>query len=101
MYQPDTVPDTAPTQVRKPWRATFRTSLTAFVALIPLIPQIAEAANIDEIPAVASVVGLAAAISRVLALNGVEAWLDKYIPILAAEPYEGKHRKDNKSDEAN
>ena len=101
MYQPDTVPDTAPTQVRKPWRATFRTTLTAFVALIPLIPQIAEAANIDEIPAVASVVGLAAAISRVLALNGVEAWLDKYIPILAAEPYEGKHRKDNKSDEAN
>ena len=101
MYQPDTVPDTAPTQVRKPWRATFRTSLTAFVALIPLIPQIAEAANIDEIPAVASVVGLAAAISRVLALNGVEAWLDKYIPILAAEPYEGKHRKDKNSDEAN
>ena len=101
MYQPDTVPDTAPTQVRKPWRATFRTTLTAFVALIPLIPQIAEAANIDEIPAVASVVGLAAAISRVLALNGVEAWLDKYIPILAAEPYEGKHRKDKKSDEAN
>ena len=101
MYQPDTVPDTAPTQVRKPWRATFRTTLTAFVALIPLIPQIAEAANIDEIPAVASVVGLADAISRVLALNGVEAWLDKYIPILAAEPYEGKHRKDKNSDEAN
>lgn len=101
MYQPDTVPDTAPTQVRKPWRATFRTTLTAFVALIPLIPQIAEAAHIDEIPAVASVVGLAAAISRVLTLNGVEAWLDKYIPILAAEPYEGKHRKDKQSDEAN
>lgn len=101
MYQPDTVPDTAPTQVRKPWRATFRTTLTAFVALIPLIPQIAEAANIDEIPAVASVVGLAAAISRVLALNGVEAWLDKYIPILAAEPYEGNHRKDKKTDETN
>lgn len=94
-------PDTAPTQVRKPWRATFRTTLTALVALIPLIPQIAEAANIDEIPAVASVVALSAAISRVLALNGVEAWLDKYIPILAAEPYEGKHRKDKKSDEEN
>ena len=94
-------PDTAPTQVRKPWRATFRTSLTAFVALIPLIPQIAEAAHIDEIPAVASVVALSAAISRVLALNGVESWLDKYIPILAAEPYEGKHRKDKKSDEEN
>lgn len=101
MYQPETVPDTAPTQVRKPWRATFRTTLTAFIALIPLIPQIAEAAHIDEIPAVASVVGLAAAISRVLTLNGVEAWLDKYIPILAAEPYEGKHRKDKKSDETN
>ena len=101
MNRPDTVPDTAPTQVRKPWRATFRTSLTAFVALIPLIPQIAEAAHIDEIPAVASVVGLAAAISRVLTLNGVESWLDKYIPILAAEPYEGKHRKDKQSDETN
>ena len=92
-------PESAPTQVRKPWRATFRTTLTASIALIPLIPQIAEAANIDEIPAVASVIAIAAAVSRVLALNGVEAWLDKYIPILAAEPYEGKHRKDKKTDE--
>lgn len=101
MNRPDTVPDTAPTQVRKPWRATFRTTLTAFIGLIPLIPQIAEAAHIDEIPAVASAVAISAAISRVLALNGVESWLDKYIPILAAEPYEGKHRKDKKSDETN
>lgn len=101
MNRPDTVLDTAPTQVRKPWRATFRTTLTAFVALMPLIPQIAEAAHINEIPAVASVVGLAAAISRVLALNGVESWLDKYIPILAAEPYEGKHRKGKETDEEN
>lgn len=101
MYQPQTVPDTAPTQVKKPWRATFRTTLTALIAIIPLIPQIAEAAHIDEIPAVASVIAIAAGVSRVLALNGVESWLDKYIPILAAAPYEGKHRKDNKSDEAN
>jgi hypothetical protein len=99
MNKPDTVPDTAPTQVRKPWRATFRTSLTALVALIPLIPQIAAAADIDEIPTVASFVAIAAAVSRVLSLNGVEAWLDKYIPILAAEPYEGKHRKDKNKDE--
>lgn len=101
MNKPDTVPDTAPTQVRKPWRATFRTTLTALVALIPLIPQIAAAADIDEIPAVASVVAIAAAVSRVLALNGVESWLDKYIPILAAEPYEGKHRKDKQTNEPN
>jgi len=100
MKRPDTAPDTAPTQVKKPWRATFRTSITALIALIPLIPQIAEAANIDEIPAVASVVAISAAVSRVLSLNGVEAWLDKYIPILAAEPYEGKHRKDKNTDEA-
>lgn len=89
---PDT--RTPPTQVRRPWRTTLRTTLTTAVALIPILPQIASAADIDEIPAVAAVLAVAAAVGRVLALESVEKWLDKYAPWLAAEPYEGQHRKD-------
>lgn len=91
---PDTL-DTSPSQVRRPWRATIRTVLTAALALIPILPSMAQAADIDEIPTIAAVLATAAGITRVLALPAVDQWLDKFIPWLSADPYEGKHRKDH------
>lgn len=79
-------------QVRRPYRTVFR---SIFIASISLLPQIADAADIDHIPAVAVVLGVTAAVTRVLALPRVEAWLEQFVPWLAADPYEGHHRKDH------
>ncbi|WP_156801756.1 hypothetical protein [Corynebacterium mastitidis] len=87
-------PDNRPTQVRRPWRSTVRSVFIGAVSLLPLLPQIADAANIDEIPAVAAVLAVTAAVSRVLTLPAVEDWLQTHLPWLAADPYQGHHRKE-------
>lgn len=84
-----------PTQVAHPWRATARTATVATVALLPLLPEIARAANIETIPAVASTLVIVAALQRVLTLPGVEAWMNRYLSWLSAEPYQGTHRKED------
>lgn len=43
-------------------------------------------AGIDEVPAVAQAVTVATAVTRVLALPGVDAWLRTYLPWLASTP---------------
>jgi hypothetical protein len=77
------------TQRRHPWRATVRTIFAAGVALLTLLPVIAATAGIDTVPAVAQVLLVAGAVTRVLALPGVERFLELYIPWLAASPAEG------------
>jgi hypothetical protein len=74
------------TQVRYPWRATFRTVIAAAIGITPLLPLIASAAGLTAVPWVVAVLALAGAITRVLAVPGVEAWLRKYFSPLAAEP---------------
>lgn len=77
------------TQSRHPWRATIRTIFAAAVALLSLLPVIAATAGIDAVPAVAQVLVVAGAVTRVLALPGVERFMELYIPWLAASPVEG------------
>ncbi|MBL6280142.1 hypothetical protein JMF97_28670 [Micromonospora fiedleri] len=77
---------TPTTQTRHPWRATVRTIFAVTVALLSLLPTIAVAGGIDDVPAVAQVLGVAAAITRVLALPGVEAFLQRFLPWLASAP---------------
>ncbi|MET8352637.1 hypothetical protein [Micromonospora sp. NPDC005206] len=74
------------TQTRHPWRATARTIFAGTVAGLSLLPTIAVAGGIDTVPAVAQVVGVAAAITRVLALPGVESFMERFLPFLAAAP---------------
>lgn len=88
-----------PSQVKHPWRAVLRTVTTATLALLPLLPSIADAADIDEIPAVARFLAMTIMIQRVLTLPGVEKWLQRYAPWLAAEGYEGQHRKEDQPNE--
>lgn len=74
------------TQSAHPWRATTRTIFAAAVALLTLLPVIAATAGIDTVPAIAQVLLVAGAVTRVLALPGVEGFLESYLPWLAARP---------------
>lgn len=79
-------PSPQPTQTKHPLRATARTVFAAAVALATLLPYVAAEAHIDTVPGVAQVLGVAAAVTRVLAIPGVNDWLQKYLPWLAASP---------------
>lgn len=81
-----TSPSPVPTQTRHPWRATVRTIVAAGLGLLSLLPTIALTTHLDTAPAVAQVLAIAGAITRVLALPGVDQWLRDYLPGLAAEP---------------
>ncbi len=76
-----------PTQVRKPWRATLRTAFAAIVALAAMAPVLVEAAGLDpgKLPWLAGVLAGCAGVTRVLALPGVETWLRRFVPWLAAD----------------
>lgn len=80
---------TRPTQVRKPWRTTARTIFQAAVALASLAPLVAGGVyeTTDAYPAaVAQVLAVSAAITRVMALPEVEEFLGRFLPFLAADP---------------
>lgn len=77
------------TQSRHPWRATARTIFAAGVALLTLLPVVAATAGVDTVPAIAQVLLVAGAVTRVLALPQVETFLELYFPWLAASPTEG------------
>ena len=77
------------TQARNPWAAVRRTVLALagfIIVMAPLAPEIVRQAGIAGLPWVAGAVAVAAAITRVLAIPGVEAWLREHLPSLAAAP---------------
>ena len=74
------------TQSSHPWRATVRTVFAATVALLTLLPVIAATAQVDTVAWVAQVLLVTGAVTRVLALPGVENFLETYLPWLAARP---------------
>ncbi|QBS43871.1 hypothetical protein [Nocardia sp. CS682] len=74
-----------PSQVAHPWQATVRTVFAVVVALVSLIPVVAVAGGIDTAPAVAQVIAVCAAVTRILALPGVNSFLTEFLPFLAAE----------------
>ena len=81
-----------PTQVKRPWRATGRTVFQALVALAAIAPLIVAAVeeatgyDIDGVGLVVVVLAASAAVTRVMAIPGVEAWLTRFVPFLAASP---------------
>jgi len=77
-----------PTQTLHPWRATLRTATAALVALLSLLPVIAAVGHLDAVPLVAQILTVSAAVTRVLAIPGVDGWLRQYVPWLAAQPKE-------------
>lgn len=75
-----------PTQTRHPWRATVRTIVAAVVGLALLGPLVAAELGVQSVPWVAGVLAVIGAVTRVLAIPGVEAWMRQYVPWLSAEP---------------
>ena len=83
-----------PTQVKHPNRATIRTIVAAIVGIAPILPIVAKELGIESIPWVAATLAIIASITRILAHPATEAWLKTYLPWMAAEPQEKKHRND-------
>jgi len=76
----------APTQERHPNRATARTVFQMLLALAVLWPLIVGAAGLPEWTWIGGSLALAAGVTRVMALPGVEAFLRSYLPFLSAAP---------------
>lgn len=76
------------TQARHPTRATIRTVVAATVGFLPFLPEIVKLFGAESLPWVAVIVGTAGAITRVLAMPGVNVWLHQYglTSWLAANP---------------
>jgi len=75
---------TQPTQVRHPWRATLRTLVAFVVALLSLLPTIAAVGHVDTVAWVVQLLAVAGAVTRILAIPGVNALIQRYVPWLAA-----------------
>lgn len=74
------------TQTRHPWRATIRTAVAVIVALAAMLPLLVAASGLDETLApVAGALAIAGAITRVMALPAVDAFLARFLPWLASE----------------
>ena len=75
-----------PTQTQHPWRATVRTAVAGVVALLTVVPFIVVSGHFETVPGVAQLLVVSAAVTRVLAIPAVNAWLTEYLPWLAAAP---------------
>lgn len=78
-----------PTQTRHPWRATLRTVAAGAVSGAVVLPLVADQLHLSNVPAVAAVVAGCGALTRVLAMPAVDAWLLRFAPWLAAQPPQG------------
>lgn len=75
---------TTATQAAHPWRATLRTIFAAVVGLASMWALIVDTLGLDPgIPWVAASIAVTGAVTRVLALPGVIAWLERFVPWLA------------------
>lgn len=76
------------TQGAHPWRATFRTVFALVVAIAAMAPliysAIAQASPEGATGAAAGALAIAGAITRVLALPTVDAFLSRFLPWLSA-----------------
>lgn len=86
---PGVVVGVQPTQLRRPWRSTVRTTVQALIALATLAPLVASGvySSSSAYPAVvAQVLAVSGALSRIMALPAVEEFLRRFAPWLAAAP---------------
>lgn len=83
------LPEGAATQSKYPWRAVLRTAVAFVIGVVPMMPVLIAASGIPQTaPGVAGALAISAAVTRLLAVPQVDALLQKWLPILAAEPRE-------------
>lgn len=79
-------PTVGASQERHPWRATTRTVFQALVAFAAMWGLIVEAAGLDpDLVWVSASLAFTGAVTRIMALPQVEAFLRRFVPWLAAE----------------
>lgn len=82
--------NSTPTQSQHPWRAVARTALAVISALAVAAPSIVDAitnGDASRLGATGAVVlAVSGGITRVLALPGVNDFLERFLPWLAAAP---------------
>lgn len=78
---------TTPTQVKHPWRTTARSIFQAFVTLASVAPAIYSAAMSHDAAMATGWagigLGIAGAVTRIMAMPQVDDFLAKYLPFLA------------------
>lgn len=85
--QPPGEPATdAPTQVRHPGHAVARTVFQLVIGLAAAMPTLVGLLNLPPSAGLAAAVGVAAVVTRVMAMPAVNALLALWVPWLAAEP---------------
>lgn len=75
-----------PTQTRHPWRATARTVFAGALGLASLLPEVLAESHMDGTVVGAQALAVTGAVTRILALPGVDRWLTRFLPFLAAQP---------------
>ena len=73
-----------PSQTRHPWRATLRTALAGVIGAASLAPDVLAAAHVNSTVLGVQAIAVAAAVTRIIAIPGVNALLTKVG--LGAEP---------------
>ena len=73
------------TQVKHPNRATLRTIFQGAIALAAILPLILTSAGIPPVGLAGILIGVAGAITRIMAIPAVESFLETYLPFLAAK----------------
>lgn len=89
MTAPAPVPSTpvpVPTQLLHPWRSTLRTAVAVTIGALSVLGDIAAGLHVDAVPVVVQVLAVASAVTRVLAIPGVHALLQRYAPWLLPAP---------------
>lgn len=84
-----TQPSPAPTQTKHPWRATLRTTVAGLIGLAAILPEIDDTVHLSKTwPWFAGIIGVAALVTRILAIPGMEAWIrqNKLTGWLSAAP---------------
>ena len=91
---------TEPTQVQRPVRSTIRTIFQAFVGLCALAPILVGATDVDveQLPWLVIALGVAAAVTRIMALPGVNDWLGRFVPWLSADAETARQRDHGSAD---
>lgn len=81
------LPENAATQSRYPWRATARTVVAFLIAILPYVAvALSDGSQQAQTGAAAVALPIVAAVTRFLAIPGVDEVLRKFLPILATEP---------------
>ncbi|WP_280378536.1 hypothetical protein [Nocardia wallacei] len=86
VIEPDGSPSPTASQVSHPWRATARTVLQLVVGLAVALPTLVGLLDLPPSAGLTAALGVAAAITRVMAMPAVEAALRQWVPWLAADP---------------